>query len=301
MTRFTDFLNTADTVLFPGGTGTELQRRGFKTTLPLWSASAVFDDGYDLLTQIHWDYFKAGADICITNTFRTTPRAFDKIGRRDEARHALKRACDSAKEAQTSISDRPTFIGGSFAPLEDCYEPSLVPAEEILVKEHTELANWLAQEGVDFLMPETINAKTEAIAMARAASNTGLPFIISFVVDKNGVLLDGTPLAEVIAATDFPGRAAISINCRAIDVMNSAFDILQNTTDLPLGVYPNGIGHPHEDEGWIFENNPDSIDKFVAAALGWKDRGARIIGGCCGTTPDYITALSKAVRYQNAA
>ena len=91
MTRFTDFLNQSDTVLFPGGTGTELQRRGYKTTLPLWSASAVLD-GYDLLTQIHREYFQAGSDICIANTFRTTPRAFDKVGRKDEARHALKRA-----------------------------------------------------------------------------------------------------------------------------------------------------------------------------------------------------------------
>jgi homocysteine S-methyltransferase len=295
MPGFTDFLKEQDIVLFPGATGTELQRRGFATTLPLWSASANLD-GFDILTQIHRDYFLAGADICITNTFRTTPRTFDKVGRKDDAHRALIRGVDAAKEAQKIITDRPTFIGGSFATLEDCYEPDLVPDDASLNREHEEQAQWLAAEGVDFMMPETINSLRESIAMARAASNTGLPFIISFVTRENGDLFDGTPLKQVIDATDFPGRVAVSVNCRPIDIIDGAFDALRAATDLPLGIYPNGIGHPHDVEGWIFENNPDSIAKFTTAALGWRDKGAKILGGCCGTTPDYIAALAKAVR-----
>lgn len=296
MSDFLNFLQREDTVLFAGAVGTELQRRGFKTTLPLWSASAPLD-GYDVLTQIHKDYFSAGADICITNTFRTTPRTFDKVGRAQDAHLALKRAVDSAKEARSLVTDRPVFIAGSFAPLEDCYEPDLVPDDESLKREHTELAQWLAAEGVDCLLAETINSKREAVAMARAASATGLPFIISFVVNPDGSLFDGTALSEVVAATDLPGRCAVSINCRPIDIIDSAFDALMSAApDQIWGVYPNGIGHPHDDEGWIFENNPDSIGKFTDYILQWRSKGARILGGCCGTTPDYIAALAKAVR-----
>lgn len=295
MSEFLSFLKRGETIVFAGAVGTELQRRGFKTTLPLWSASAPLD-GYDVLTQIHHDYFTAGADICITNTFRTTPRTFEKVGDARLARQALKRAVDSAKEAKAAVTGRPVFIAGSFAPLEDCYRPDLVPDDATLKREHTELATWLAEEGVDFLLAETINAKREAVAMARAASATGLPFMISFVVNPDGTLFDGTPLADVVDATNLPGRFAVSINCRPIDVIDSAFDTLCDTTDQLIGVYPNGIGHPHDDEGWIFENNPDSIGKFVDNALAWKSAGARILGGCCGTTPDYIAALAKAVR-----
>lgn len=295
MSSFKNFLDTEDVVLFAGAIGTELQRRGFKTTLPLWSAAAPLD-GYDLLTQIHRDYFDAGADVCITNTFRTTPRTFEKVGNPAQGRTALKRAVDSAKEAASHVKDRPVFVAGSFAPLEDCYRPDLVPDDETIAREHGELATWLAEEGVDFLLAETINAKREAVAMARAASATGLPFMISFVVNEDGTLFDGTTLADVAAATDLPGRVAVSINCRPIDVIDAAFPALAASTTHALGAYPNGIGQPHDDEGWIFDNNPDSVDKFVSAMQRWKDKGARILGGCCGTTPDYIAALAKAVR-----
>ena len=89
--NFQKFLETNEICIFPGGTGTELQRRGYKTKLPLWSAQANLDD-FDLVKQIHIDYLNAGAHVCVTNTFRTTPRTFEKIGRKSEAKHALAEA-----------------------------------------------------------------------------------------------------------------------------------------------------------------------------------------------------------------
>ena len=115
------------------------------------------------------------------------------------------------------------FVGGSFAPLEDCYRPDLVPAEDELREEHRQQAAWLAEAGVDFLLPETINAGLEGQIMAEAASATGLSFIVSFVVDTDGRLLDGTPLAEAVQNTDLPGRVGVSLNCRPVDTLDDAF------------------------------------------------------------------------------
>jgi len=290
---FNKFVADTQFVLFPGAMGTELQRRGYKTTLPLWSASANTEAG-ELVTQIHKDYLDAGADIAVTNTFRTTPRTYKKIGLGEsEAYEALRQSVAAAQRATASIKHRPAFVAGSIAPLEDCYEPDLVPEDGVLEAEHTQLANWLAESGVDFLLPETINSRREAYAMAKASAATGLPFIISFVVNADGSLLDGTPLSDAVALTDLPGRVAVMLNCRPIDILAPAFAQLSQVFGGIKGVYPNGIGQPHPDQGWVFQENSDSIAKYLSAVQAWQAQGARIIGGCCGTTPAYLQALSQ--------
>jgi S-methylmethionine-dependent homocysteine/selenocysteine methylase len=291
---FAGFIHNARTVLLPGAMGTELQRRGYKSALPLWSAAANLD-APGLVEQIHSDYFAAGADAAITNTFRTTPRAFRKAGRENEAQRALKKSVAIALKAKKNAG-RQVFVGGSFAPLEDCYRPDLVPGESELRKEHGPHAAWLAESGVDFLLPETVNACLEGQIMAEAASATGLPFIISFVAGPEGTLLDGTPLAEAVKKTDLPGRIGIALNCRPIATLDAAFRKLLPDYGGVIGLYANGAGHPHGDLGWCFEEHGDGIDKFVASALRWRNAGAKIIGGCCGTTPDYIRALHSKLR-----
>ncbi len=292
---FQTFLNTQDIVIFPGATGTELQRRGYATKLPLWSAGANLE-AYDLLTQIHKDYFLAGADVCVTNTFRTTARTYAKVGEEATARNALDAAVKSAKEAQDVVTDRPTYIAGSFAPLEDCYEVDLVPPEDQLESEHAEQVTWLVESGVDFLLPETVNSIVEARYMAKAASESGVPFIISFVVDENANLLDGSSFMDVFAVTDMPGRVGVSLNCRAISVIDNAYRKIAPLINIPVALYANGFGKPHDDLGWLFEDNDNSLDKFVKTADHWHKLGAKIIGGCCGTTPKYIEALSNFYR-----
>lgn len=298
---FRAFLDASPAVIMPGAMGTELQRRGYHTTLPLWSARANLD-ALDLVTAIHAEYFAAGADIAVTNSFRTTPRTFAKVGgSAADAHDALRRSVDAARAAQSAAPGRPTFVAGSFAPLEDCYEPSLVPDAVALAREHGQLADWLAAAAVDFLLPETINALPEAIAMAKAASATGLPFLISFVTGADGCLLDGTPMAQAVAATDLPGRLGVMVNCRPAPVLDHALGALAGLDCGATGAYPNGAGHPHDEEGWIFDTGEDAATMLTATLLDWRARGARILGGCCGTTPDSIRALTAALGMKRAA
>jgi S-methylmethionine-dependent homocysteine/selenocysteine methylase len=292
--NFADLLARSPLVLFPGAMGTELQRRGFVTALPLWSAAANLD-APNLVRRIHDEYFEAGADVAVTNTFRTTPRAFAKAGREGEARRALDAAVATALASKEAASRR-VFVAGSFAPLEDCYRPDLVPDGRALRAEHASQAAWLAEAGVDFLLPETINAGLEAEIMAEAASATGLPFIVSFVTGETGALLDGTPLAEAVARTDLPGRMGVSLNCRSLDTMDFAFRELAAAYDGAIGLYPNGVGHAHDGFGWCADGHDHGVEDFVASALTWQRAGARIVGGCCGTTPAYIRAIHQALK-----
>jgi homocysteine S-methyltransferase len=291
---FAGFVHRSPCVLFAGAMGTELQRRGYRTALPLWSAAANLD-APGLVREIHDEYFEAGADVAITNTFRTTPRAFRKAGREGEARRAFEAAVSIALKSKEEAGRR-AFVGGSFAPLEDCYRPDLAPGERELRAEHTLQAAWLAKAGVDFLLPETIGAGLEAKIMAEAASATGLPFIVSFVVDREARLLDGSPLAEAVEGTDLPGRVGVSLNCRPAATIDAAFRDLAAAYDGVVGLYPNGVGHAHDDQGWSAEGHDHGVAGFVETALRWKKAGARIIGGCCGTTPAYIRALHDALR-----
>lgn len=296
MRSFETFLKEENFIIFPGPLGSELHRRGYETKIPLWSASAN-EDAWDLVKTIHEDYFKAGADLNITNTFTSTPRRYKLVGKTPkDAYECVKKAVDAARQAQKICSDRETYIGGSYSPLEQCFTPSLVPSKQELIEEHSLQVEWLCELGVDFLIPETINHTLEAEITAQIASQSGLPFIIAFVVDDQGNLLDGTPLKQAVEKTNFPGRVGVALNCRPIETLNASFPYLAQNYNGPIGLYANGFGRPDEELGWVFETNEDTVSKFVKTALEWKDKGVKMIGGCCGMNPEYIQALSDATK-----
>src|SRR3989442_795355 len=148
-------------VLIDGAVGTELARRGVDTTLPLWSARALFDDaGLEALTKIHTDYARAGAEILVTNTFRTTRRALGRAGKAGAWRETNRRAVESARAgaaasrppARTAARwagarGRVCLVAGGIAPLEDCYRPDLVPPQAMCLEEHRLQVEMLAGLG----------------------------------------------------------------------------------------------------------------------------------------------------------
>ena len=149
-------------LLLDGATGTELARRGVDTTLPLWSARALFDDrGLETLTQIHEDYARAGAEILVTNTFRTTGRVLERAGRPGVWREANRRAVECARAGTKAKAGagRVSVVAGGIAPLEDCYRPDLVPPRDDCLREHRLQAALLASLGVDLIIIETMNSR----------------------------------------------------------------------------------------------------------------------------------------------
>ena len=272
--------------------GTELQRRGADTRLPLWSARALVESP-ELVSAIHADEVAAGAEILTANTFRTHRRTLEKGRLGEKSRELTTLAVRLAREA-ADAAGRPVFVAGSLSPLEDCYRPDLAPDDEALRIEHREQAESLASAGVDALLLETHNTVRELAAAARAAMETGLPFVASMVTDGKGRLLSGEPIEDAVRAVRSLGPDAFSINC--VPARRLAFDLTRlagAVFDVPLAAYGN-LGLPADDRGWEFTDEL-SPEGYAAEAREWLAIGARLVGGCCGTTPAHTAALRYAI------
>lgn len=274
--------------------GSDLDRRGLATILPLWSAMGLLERP-DLVRQIHLENLLAGADIVTTNTFRTTTRTLSKAGL-DPARasdlDAL--AVRLAREARAEAGRLDTFVAGSIAPLEDCYLPVFETPPEIAVAEHRAQARNLAAAGADLLMVETMPTVTEAEIGLRAAAETGLPATVGFVctMPEPGEpvrLLSGETLRHAVARVSEIDPTAIFVNCAAPAVISAALRELREVTAIPVGAYAN-VGHVDEDVGWTPDESLTG-DRYAADAREWIALGARVVGGCCGTHPGHTLAL----------
>jgi S-methylmethionine-dependent homocysteine/selenocysteine methylase len=273
-------------LLLDGATGTELNRRGVGTDLPLWSANALTTDtGLNVLRQIHLDYLKAGADLLTTNTFRTHRRAL--AGKGHAARELTRRAVATAQEA-VALFGQGAQVAGSVAPLEDCYRPDLVPTADECLAEHSERIDHLVGAGVDLLLIETMNSIREAVIAAKQATMTGRPTWVSFVCDREGRILSGESLA-VAAEMLLPlGVKALGVNCGPAHTLAKPLAELRAICgpDFPLIAYGN-IGYADEVQGWI-NTDAESPEGYWQYAQSWS---AQIVGGCCGTTPEHIRRL----------
>ncbi len=286
-----DRLRHGPPLVLDGAMGTELERRQVATPLPAWTAAALVAVPAAVLA-IHREYVAAGADLLTTATFRTTRRALAAAGAAERAAELTQLAVRLAREAAADAS-RPVWVLGSMAPLEDCYRPDLVPEPEALAAEHQEHARNLAGAGVDAILIETMNTRREATVAVAAAWETGLPVLASFIAGADGNLFDGEPLSTLVPALIATGAAAVLVNCTPVSTTERVLPALAALAgSTPFGAYAN-IGYPHPG-GWEFSRDLGPAD-FARHAAGWVQAGARIVGGCCGTTPAHIAAVRAAV------
>ena len=284
-----------ETLILDGATGTELNRRGVDTGLPLWSANALLsDEGSRVLQDIHEDYLRAGADILTANTFRTHRRALAPSGNAERALELTRRAVDIARAAVAAVpSVRTRFVAGSISTLEDCYRPDLVPPQDQLRAEHSERVHHLLDCGVNVFLIETINSIREASVIAKLAAITGTPVIVSFVCDRNGKILSGESLTEAARELLPLGISALGVNCGPTPDLAQPLGELQAVCpqDFPLIAYGN-IGYADEETGWV-NTDAENPSAYCRHAEHWP---VKIVGGCCGTTPEHIMTLNVILR-----
>lgn len=287
MSSFLERLQRPEPIIVDGATGTELARRGLDTNTPIWSALALMEAPH-IVEQVHADYLAAGAEVILTNSFRTHRRNLDRLGLGAEAARLTTLAVAIAQKA-VRTGGRPAWVTGSMSPLEDSYSPEIIHTRETYLAEHREMAANLAAAGVDLLIAETMNTVAESAAAAEAASATGLPFGVSWVTADDGRLLSGEEIAEAVAAVAPFGPSFLAINCTPAPVIGKALQALRAASDLPLGVYAN-IGHTDTVDQWQHTHD-FSPTEYSACAAEWLSQGVTLIGGCCNTTPEHITAL----------
>ncbi len=280
-------------VILDGAMGTELQRRGVETRLPLWSSWALLE-APETVQAIHREYLEAGADIITTNTFRTHRRSLAEEGIGGRAKELTRIAVELAQSAREEASAE-ALVAGSIAPLEDCYHPERVPPMDRLKEEHAEIADNLAATGADLLLVETMGTLEELDAATGAARRTGLPVMVSVIPVEGAKLIGGQPLDEVLGLFEQQPPVAFMVNCANHRVITEALEHLSRAeTPIPLGGYAN-MGTPEDEKGWSFTHEVSPRD-YAGKVMEWVRLGARVVGGCCGTTPAHIRELARVLR-----
>ncbi len=273
-------------ILLDGAMGTELKRRGSRLEMPLWSAQSLIENP-DLVFQIHRDYRDAGANILTTNTFRTHRRSLDKAGIGERAPALTMLAVRLAIEA----SDGKCTIAGSVSPLEDCFRPDLSPGSS--VDEFLEIGSWLLESGCDLLIIETMNNIAEMRSALTAAQRLSARCYVSVNPSTANPrkLLSGEEVREALRVADGESAAAFLLNCAPMSVVERTMAEVAEVSPLPFGAYANN-GTDAGEGRWRFDQDIGAA-KFIEHSAKLREMGARIVGGCCGTTPSHIAAIAE--------
>ena len=279
--------------LLDGAMGTELMRAGLDLPLPIWSGDVNLTHP-DYVRRIHEAYLTAGADILTTNTFRATPRAYRNNGYEEhEAKQRSHESLERAVELARQAAGADIIVAGSIAPLEDCYEPDLFPGIEFAQREFRELAIWLQDAGIDVILFETMGSWPEIKTALSATVDLQIPRWLSLILKNSNTLLDGTDLLNVLSDIKDYGIEMVLLNCSLCSVTADAVDLLLTNWKGPWGVYPNvGVAMPTK-EGVIEEKL--TIKEFAKEINTYLTSGANVVGGCCGSNPDYIRAAREAI------
>jgi methionine synthase I (cobalamin-dependent) len=299
-------LGRGDAVVLDGAIGTEILRRDVT-----WADHQNLARP-DVIRALHADYVRSGADVISTNTFQLTRRSLENhfrdrahmervgvpgLAERPEASlRAAVKLCQEARDQATgppSGPGRPVAIAGAITTLEWCFRPDLAPSKEEAGAEYRELIGVLADAGCDLILVETVNSIDEAVVAVEAANDVGVPAWVAFVPNQDGQLFTGETMAQAAAALAPLRPDAILLNCAPPEHCLRGLEALARHSPAPTGVYPHvGRFDPPE---WMFTDEYPP-PRYVDEARTWRDLGAAILGGCCGTTPEHIGALARSFR-----
>ncbi|WP_018912682.1 homocysteine S-methyltransferase family protein [Thiomonas sp. FB-6] len=268
-----------------------------------------------VIRDIHDSYFAAGADIVETNTFGATRIAQDDYGLAEVAdemnRASAALALDSARRHATP--DKPRFVAGAIGPTPktasispDVNDPGARNVDfEQLRQSYYEQARALGEAGVDLFLVETIfdtlNAKAALFAIDEwfEASGERLPLIISgTVTDASGRILSGQTVPAFWASVRHARPLAVGLNCALGAALMRPYlqELARQAGDTFISCYPNaGLPNPMSDTG--FDETPEVTSRLLHEFA--ADGLVNIVGGCCGTTPQHIAAITDAVHDQN--
>ena len=263
---------------FDGGMGTLLQSAGLSAgELPeIWNLTHA-----ETVKNIHLDYFNAGSNIVSTNTFGANSLKFDNLEEIIAA--AVKNAKDAAKEC----GREDCFTALDVGPLGKMLEPLGDMSFERAVELFSETVSLGAKHGADLIIIETMNDSYETKAAVIAAKEScELPVFVSNVFDENKKLMTGADPMAMIAMLEGLRVDAIGMNCSlGPKQMLSVAEEYISYASLPLIVQPNA-GMPRTERGkTVFDI---TADEFADYAVKMAELGVSVLGGCCGTTPEYI-------------
>lgn len=279
-----------------GGTGTLLQEKGLKPgELPeKWNLERMED-----VIDIHRQYYEAGSDIVLSNTFGANALKFHDS--EYELEDVVTAAVVNVKEAaQLGVHDgREVYAGLDIGPTGKLLKPMGDLDFEEAYNAFKEVAMIGEQAGADLIHIETMSDTYEVKAAVLAAKeNTKLPVFATMIFDEKGKLLTGGDVPSVVAMLEGLGVDALGINCgMGPEQMMPILDEIMSLASVPVIVKPNA-GLPKQRDGEVYYDVlPENFAELMTQIV---KKGAALVGGCCGTTPDYIRAMVDHIRQTHA-
>ena len=303
-------LNHHAALVIDGALATELERRGYDLKDELWSAKILLERP-DAIKQLHFDYFKVGADCAITASYQATIEGFTKRGLNEiEAISLIQKSVKLAIEARDEFwadeSNREgrskPFIAASVGPygafLADGseYRGNYRLTEKELMDFHRPRMKTLIEAGADVLACETIPCLIEALALAKLLKEfPNITAWFSFSARDEKHVSEGQIFSDCVKELeDNVQITAIGINCTSPKYIPSLIREAKKATGKPVLVYPNsGEIYNAVNHDW---NGDPAIESFGEKAKEWYNAGARLIGGCCRTTPEDIQVIASWIR-----
>lgn len=286
--KFTQFLEE-NIVCFDGGMGTLLQEKGLK---PGEHPELFNISNPEIVTDIHKAYFDAGSNVVCTNTFGANLLKFSA----NELERIIKAATDNAKRAKKlSGSPQEKFVALDIGPLGKLLKPLGDLGFEEAVSVFAKTVCLGVKYGVDLVLIETMNDSYETkAALLAVKENSNLPVIVSNAYGEDGKLMTGASPAAMVAMLEGMSVTALGANCSlGPKQLRPVMEELLKYASVPVILKPNA-GLPKSVNGkTVFDVGAGEFAEEISKLV---KKGVRIVGGCCGTTPDYIADLNNKIQ-----
>jgi 5-methyltetrahydrofolate--homocysteine methyltransferase len=289
MTDWLDRLKAAGVLISDGAWGTQLAERGLPTGIAPESWNA---DNPDSVRAVARAYVDAGSDIILTNTFGGSSFKLGKAGLAARVEELNRRGVELSREAAGDA----VLVFASLGPSGEFMEPLGTVSEDEMVAEFARQIRAFAEGGADGVVIETMTDLGEARAALKAVRGTSdLPAVVSMTFDRGArgyATMMGVKPEQAARELDAAGADAIGANCGSgIDDVTEAAKLLSTATARPLWAKPNAGLPALVDGKTVFRETPEQMAAGLGALV---EAGARIVGGCCGTTPAHVRALVEA-------
>ncbi len=280
-----------------GAMGTQIYERGVLLTNNYEELNLSRPE---FISKIHEEYVAAGAQVLETNTFGANPTRLARHGLDAKLREINLAGVAIAKRAAALATGHPPFVGGAIGPTGPIYPlgDDWSEAERARVRDGFRAqAEALAEGGADLLIVETMRQPAELRLAVEAARTTGLPIVAEASFDEGGTMSDGTSADEIARLLVEWGADVIGANCGEgpkllFEIAERMLEAL-DSKDVPISIVPNA-GLPRRiDDRMVYMATPEYFQLYARRMF---KLGVRMVGGCCGTTPEHVKKIAAAAR-----
>lgn len=287
MNKFQQILTEKKLIIGDGAMGTSLQKEG----LSAGEAPEKLNlEQPEIIKKVHKSFVTAGADLLETNTFGGNPIRLAEAGLEDRTAEINQRAVSLARE----VAGEDIIIAGSVGPTGKMFSPlGELTAEQAFSAYQEQISNLVAG-GVDVILIETITDLKEMEQALKAGADFSCPVIAQMNFNAGGKTVMGASIEDFVKLGEENDVSVLGTNCtEGVGVSVELIEIFAQQTELPLSVFPNA-GQPEIKDGEVYY--PQTENDYVSRVEKFISLGVKIFGGCCGSTPEIISAMADKVK-----